>query len=159
MAQQSSKESWTRHTIAQKIHKKLQSDKRKQISLFISASPDCVNSTIWSFSANSTYVRVKLPRTTASMDMLGKAILDLSKMKQYDRIIEIEVSGDAPIILRWMAPLLSDEFNSLISFYEPCWRMYFASSYNMLCEMIANDKMIVISLVFGAPEKKWNAAG
>eukprot|EP01083_Nonionella_stella_P065456 171519_1 len=159
MAQQSSKESWTRHTIAQKIHKKLQSDKRKQISLFISASPDCVNSTIWSFSANSTYVRVKLPPTTASMDMFGKAILDLSKMKQYDRIIEISVYGQSEITLRWMAPLLSDEFNSLISFYSRHWRMYFASSYNMLCEMIANDKMIAIYLGFGAPTKKWNAVG
>eukprot|EP01083_Nonionella_stella_P024319 67205_1 len=152
MAQQSSEESWTRHTIAQNIHKELQSRKRKQILLDIYVLSDCV--TIRS-SANS----VKLPPTTASMDMLGKAILDLSKMKQYDRIITIQVFGESPITLRWMAPLLSDEFNSLISFYSRHWRMYFASSYNMLCEMIANDKMIAISLGFGAPEKKWNAAG
>eukprot|EP01083_Nonionella_stella_P087337 242940_1 len=37
--------------------------------------------------------------------------------------------------------------------------MYFASSYNMLCEMIANDKMIAISLGFGALVKKWNVPG
>eukprot|EP01083_Nonionella_stella_P108933 317156_1 len=112
MAQQSSEESWTRHTIAQKIHKELQSDKMKQILLGIYVSSDCV--TILLPSANSDILNtvVKLPRTTASMDMLGKAILDLSKMKQYDRIIEISVSGESPIILRWMAPLLSDEFNS-----------------------------------------------
>eukprot|EP01083_Nonionella_stella_P065455 171518_1 len=152
MAQQCSKESWTRHTIAQKIHKELQSQKRKQIYLSISASSDCVTISV---------ISATLPPTTASMDMFGKAILDLSKMKQYDRIIEISVYGQSEITLRWMAPLLSDEFNSLISFnsfYIQGWQMYFASSYNMLCEMIANDKMIAISLVFGAPEKKWNAA-
>eukprot|EP01083_Nonionella_stella_P065454 171516_1 len=153
MAQQSSKESWTRHTIAQKIHKELQSDKIKQIHLRISASSDCVE--IWLFSLKS----VKLPPTTASMEMLGKAVLDLSKMKQYDRIIRIMVFGESPIILHWMAHLLSDEFNSLISFYDQYWKMYFASSYNMLCEMIANDKMIAIYLGFGAPTKKWNAVG
>eukprot|EP01083_Nonionella_stella_P174409 604497_1 len=155
MAQQSSKESWTRHTIAQKIHNELQSAKIKQIDLCISASSDCV--TIWPCPPYAG--SVELPPTIASMKMLGKAILDLSKMKQYDRIIRIEVSGESPIILRWMAPLLSDEFNSLISFYDQYWRMYFASSYNMLCEMIANDKMIAISLGFGAPAKKWNAPG
>eukprot|EP01084_Bolivina_argentea_P150930 263506_1 len=73
-------------------------------------------------------------------------------MAKYDRIISVEIHSDEKSgMLNWMIPLVGDEFTSLLSLEFWTYNTYRSnirdiSSYNILCDMISRDKVIVLNL-------------
>eukprot|EP01084_Bolivina_argentea_P269569 458179_1 len=105
------------------------------------------------------YESYKLP-LISGMDTLGKIILDLSKMTYFDRIITTKMSVDKDIF-QWMIPLLSDEFTSLMQLNGESYEngINHKSTYDILCDMIARNKLIACDLHIGSIYdnkcKKW----
>eukprot|EP01084_Bolivina_argentea_P089681 161773_1 len=133
-------EKWTRKKLTNTLNESLQKQKLNQILLMIYTQNHDDTISIYCGEAQ----KYKISILKSNLQMFGEAILDLSKMNVYDRIINI--GGDEQ--LTWMTPLLFDEFTSLISFRSG-WSIKSANSYNILCEMIQKDKMISTSLDFG----------
>eukprot|EP01084_Bolivina_argentea_P150931 263510_1 len=148
--------SWNRKSLSNAIHKKFQENSVRQIKLHIGW--ERINYTdktkhnkicIATFGSNRDCFEI----SPDGMKILGQAILDLSKMDNYDRIIEVTMYEEHRIILDWMLPLFSDEFTSLIAIYglfsfdniRPNG-IRCASTYNTLCDMISRDKIIVVPL-------------
>eukprot|EP00483_Globobulimina_turgida_P007589 UN07604 len=137
---------WSRQTIVQKLKKFLQNSEEIHLCIIVRQRTIVIKS-----------ADIELSHNQRSMKILGEAILYLSKMNIYDRIIHIKSGGESPIKFDWMSPLLSDEFTSLIAMQpapnqlpddrdtEFDDRIKFERNYNVLCDMIANDKIIQVS--------------
>eukprot|EP01084_Bolivina_argentea_P231362 390202_1 len=94
---------------------------------------------------------IRLPFAQNSMILIGEAILKLSLCDQYDRIIIVNIgTSQAPFLLDWMKPLLSDNFKCLIELTNDdgfeAGMLDFSNAYNILCDMISRDKLIKVPL-------------
>ena len=89
------------------------SDQQSQISLKVITGWGSIKIT---HSNNDFGNSVELDDNESNLNQIGKSILDLSKLNIYDRIIEIKCGN-----CKWMKPLLTDAFTSLISWQYLIW--------------------------------------
>eukprot|EP01084_Bolivina_argentea_P227172 383699_1 len=149
---------WTVTTLTDAFHKYYQEKKLRQICVHVSTHR-CNwivydNRCCW----KGTSENHTLPKENG-MQIVGQSILKLSKMQQYDRIIELEINGESPDLYKLFKPLLNDEFTSLINLKVLGHKvgrashfsgMNHVSTYNAICDMIGRDKFIGVVLGFNS---------
>eukprot|EP01083_Nonionella_stella_P210769 762722_1 len=97
--------------------------------------------------------RYEIPNTSENIQLLGDVILDLSKKKEFDRIITTKSYGDVNLTppkqykYQWMKRLLTNDFTSLIQMDKDGYAHSIPyESYDIICDMISRDKLITACL-------------
>eukprot|EP01083_Nonionella_stella_P146451 460639_1 len=130
---------WTAEQLVVEVINEYKITKIKQLNVSVHFDDSCENS-FW-----------------AEYDtIIGNAILRLSNLNEFDRIINVESIRYRSTkskwgALQWMMPLLSESFNGLISLNGICATMSVmkcVEDFNIVCKMISRDKMICMDFWF-----------